>query len=534
MENRNGYFKPIIESGEFYLKFFPPQEGGKNIDVKDVTRYLMDKGYPSDDKRIKEINKAISSSEPVVVYIDKDVGIPFNERVSISMSLDYMLVRCTFYAGADNYRAVSEEDIYDALKHKGVVCGIDESKIKELVQEHQYCTEYLIAKGIPPTLGKDARIEYFFSTNRSLKPKHNEDGSVNYHDLDIISKVEKDQLLARLIPAVPGNPGKTVRGEDIKPRDVQNLHLSYANNIRVSEDGMEIYSEVTGHASLVQGKVFVSGVYEVPADVDNSIGDIEYPGNVLVRGNVKSGFIVKADGDIVVEGVVEGAQLYAGGQIIVKRGIHGMGKGLLKAKSNVVIKFIESATVESGGYVDTESIIQSKVSASTEIIVNGGKGLIIGGDVQACNRVSARTIGSEMGTSTVVEVGVEPEKLERFSMLQQTAKELAKKIEAIRPILLNYSEKLKAGVVIPADKVEFMKQQVIALKSLQSQLAPVNEELNILRTEFMNAGRAKVEIQNVIYPGVVIKISELSITTKDQRKYCYYVKEGAEIKVKNL
>lgn len=532
MENRNGYFKPNVESGMLYLKIFPPQDGGKRLDIKEVTQYLAEQGYHEYD--LKSINDAIVSGDAGSVCVGHDMGIPLNEKVSISLSVDNMLVRCVFYPEANNGKRASEEDIYDALKHEGVVCGIDVEKIKELVSEHQYCTEYLIAKGTPPTLGKDAKIEYFFATNRSLKPKHNEDGSVNYHELNIISKVEKDQLLARLIPAVPGESGTTVLGEEVKPRDVQNLHLSYANNIRVSEDGMEIYSEVTGHASLVQGKVFVSGVYEVPADVDNSIGDIEYPGNVLVRGNVKSGFVVRAEGDIIVEGVVEGAQLFAGGQIIVKRGIHGMGKGLLKAKSNIVIKFIESANVECGGYVDTESIIQSKVSANTEIIVNGGKGLIIGGTVQACNKISARTIGSAMGTATMVQVGVEPEKLEQYSRLQQTAKEIAKKIEVIRPVLLNYSEKLKAGVVIPKDKVEFMKQQVIALKELQAKLAPVNEEINILRAEFMNGSRAKVEIQNVINPGVTIKISDLSLTTKDERKYCYYIKEDGEIKAKNL
>ena len=209
---------------------------------------------------------------------------------------------------------------------------IDENIIGRLLSYREYCTEYLIGKGTPPALGRDAKIEYYFSTSKSLKPKHNEDGSVNYHDLNVISKVEANQLIAKLIPAVPGKAGCDVMGCELKPRDVKDLKLSFANNIRASEDGTELYSEVTGHASLVQGKVFVSSVYEVPADVDNSVGDINYPGNVSVKGNVKSGFVIYADGDIMVEGVVEGAKLYAGGQIIVQHGIHGMGKGVPKMK----------------------------------------------------------------------------------------------------------------------------------------------------------------------------------------------------------
>lgn len=79
--------------------------------------------------------------------------------------------------------------------------------------------------------------------------------------------------------------------------------------------------------------------------MDNSTGNIDYPGNVTVRGNVKGGFSIIAKGDIVVEGVVEDALIQAGGQIIVKRGIHGMTKGILRAQGNVICKFIENATI---------------------------------------------------------------------------------------------------------------------------------------------------------------------------------------------
>ena len=211
-----------------------------------------------------------------------------------------------------------------------------------------------------------------------------------------------------------------------------------------------------------------------------------------------------------------------------------MGKGLLSAKGNVVIKFIEGAVVKCGGYVETESIIQSNVSANSEVIVSGGKGLIRGGSVRVSNKVSARVIGSTMGIATHIEVGIEPKKLERYTQLQQEARDIGKKIEKIRPILMNYSEKLKAGITLPPEKLHYMKTQVIALKALQQQFAPINEEVNLLRMEFIEAGRSKIEVRDVIYPGVTITISELSMTTNKERNYCQFVKEDGEIKVKNL
>lgn len=532
MENRNGYFMPVIKGQLLYLRFFPPQEGGEVLEIKEIMQYLSEEGYTEYD--IRDLNHAIHSDVPETVMIGNDMGNPFHEKITINVSLDHMLVWCRFYPPASTGRALTREDIYDALQHEKIVYGINEEKLDELLAQREYCTEYLIGKGTPPTLGKDGKIEYFFSTDQSLKPKHNEDGSVNYHELNIISKVTKDQLIAKLIPPVPGNPGKNLLGEELKPRDVQTPKLLYANNIRISEDGTELYSELTGHASLVQGKVFVSGVYEVPADVDNSIGDIDYPGNVSVKGNVKSGFVIHADGDIVVEGVVEGAKLYAGGQIIVQCGIHGMEKGVLEAGGNVVIKFIEGATVRAGGYIETESIIQSKVSSNTEINVSGGKGFIMGGEVRASHKVSANMIGSTMGTYTSVEVGVEPEKQEYYAKLQQDAKTIAKQIEHIRPILINYRNKMQSGVPISKEKMEFMKQQVTELKSLQEQLGPINEQINTLRTEFIGSSHAKVVVQKVIYPGVTIKISDLSVTTKEARKFCQFLLRDGEIRADNL
>lgn len=532
MENTNSYIRPVIKDGSFYLAFYPAQAGGQTLDIKDVIAYINSQGYSEYD--LIAINRALTSNALEQVYIGNSNGNPFHEKVVVSLSEDNMLVYCTFYPAAETGKAATIEEIRDALTFQKVTYGVDDAVLNQLLKSREYCTSYLIGKGTPPTMGKDAEIQYFFSTNQSLKPKHNEDGSVNYHELNIISKVEKGQLLARLIPSVPGESGYNVLGEELKPRDVQNLKLHYANNITLSEDGTEIYSDVTGHASLVDDKVFVSGVYEVPADVDNSTGNIAYPGNVYVKGNVKSGFVVRADGDIIVDGVVEGAELYSEGQIIVKRGIHGMGKGILTAKGNVVIKFIESATVKSGGYIETESIIHSNVSAKTEINVEGGKGFIMGGTVRASSKISARTLGSSMGAETHIEVGVEPEKLEHYNQLLEKEKDISKEIETIRPIILNYSEKLKAGVTIPTDKIAFMKTQVVALKKLQEEMVSIQEELNLLKTEFMSMGRAKVEARNIVYTGVTVKISDLSLTTKDEWKFCQFVKKDGEIKIMNL
>ena len=116
---------------------------------------------------------------------------------------------------------------------------------------------------------------------------------------------------------------------------------------------------VDGHVSLVDDKVFVSDVYSVE-DVSTATGNIDYQGDVEVKGNVCENFSVKTRGNVFVQGVVEGATIEAGGNIVIARGMHGQNKGKLKAGGNVIAKFISAAQVETGGYVEAEQILNAK------------------------------------------------------------------------------------------------------------------------------------------------------------------------------
>lgn len=137
-----------------------------------------------------------------------------------------------------------------------------------------------------------------------------------------------------------------VFGNPLNPHKIRKKTLKYGKNIRISDDKLQIFSEVSGDVKLEGDMVFVSNSYTVAADIDASTGDIVYEGNVIVNGNVRTGFSIHAKGDIQVKGVVEGASLYAGGNIVLSRGIQGMNRGLLFAEGDVLTKFIESATVK--------------------------------------------------------------------------------------------------------------------------------------------------------------------------------------------
>lgn len=531
---KNAYFKLDVQDTGVMIQIIPPEEGGKKLDVKEVTEYLESKGYTN--YNLKELNDAVTLATQEVrqVYVGESRNLYENEQMEITISSDRMLAFCRFHAPSNKGQLMTEKEILSDLEFKNISNGIDAEAIQKFLADRQYCVDYIFAKGTPPVNGEDARIEYLFNTSHNLRPKKNEDGSVDYRELNTISRVEEGQLLAKLHPAVPGKDGVDVCGSPVHGRQEKNLKLEFGNNITLSDDKTEIYSNVTGHASLVNDKVFVEDVYDVPADVDNTTGNIVYDGNVTIKGNVKSGFSVKAKGDIVVDGVVEAAFLSAGGQIVVKRGINGMNKGRVESKGNLICKFIENATVVSGGYIETGCILHSQVSAEADIRVSGKKGFVSGGLIRAGNVIEAQTMGSAMGTITQIEVGAPPAVKVRYEELSQSVAQIKQNMEKVRPILVNFNEKLQKKEAVPPERVQQVQVLAKNFKEQQQQLVKQQEELKELYEKIQMTNNAKVKIKGTIYPGVTITISDMSKNIKSEHSCTRYVRERGEIVARPL
>ncbi len=528
MGAKNGYFQLRFKENKVYVHIFPPMEGGERVEINEVIRYLDAKRFTR--YNLKELNHAITAEDGESdVLLGNWDGIEINEMMDVQVSLDKMVAVCRFYPPSPKGQYMDAQEMINDLVSEKIKYGMDQNAMFAFLSNREYCKDYILAKGKAPVEGHNARIEYKFNTDVNLAPKHNEDGTVDYKELNTISSVHAGDLIAKLIREDYGQPGFNVYGEEIKPHPVKAAKLEYGNNISVSEDGTEAFTDVTGHAQLIKGKMFVSDVYEVPADVDNSVGNINYPGSVRVKGNVKGGFSVRAKGDIIVEGIVEDAELIADGQIIVKRGIHGMNKGVMKAGKSVIVKFIENATVTSGGYVETEIIMHSHVDAASYVKVKGKKGLINGGITRAGNQIEADNIGSEMGGTTMIEVGINPERKERYGKLRKLIKEQNEELSKSKTILLNYGEKMAKGERLPADRLIFVQKLTLDYKERKKQLDVYLKEFEELHEEMLLENNACVKANKQIFSGTVINISDLCYNVMKDNSYCKYVREEGEI-----
>jgi uncharacterized protein (DUF342 family) len=439
-----------------------------------------------------------------------------------------------FYPPSNDGKLLSKDDITSDLVHAGVKFGVIHENIDRFLSNRQYCCNFSFAKAKEVIEGKNALIKYNFKTDLTQKPKINEDGTVDFHQLDIISHVNKGDIIAELEPADFGEDGMDVYGRVIRPKKVVQKILKHGKNIYLSEDKLSMYADVSGHASLQDDKVIVSNTLEVIADVDPSTGDIEYDGNVTIKGNVRTGFNVNAKGDIIVDGVVEGATLIAGGHIILKRGVQGMNRGSLTAQGNVVTKFIESASVKAGGYITTEAIMLSNVYAKGEITVGGKRGFVIGGEIKSESTISVKTAGSTMGTTTKLEIGKDPGLLDEIHNLENQIVELMTEKDKMIQILALVKKKKDMGETLSPDKIEFIQASSKTNEYLNNKLNEAQTRLQILKSEINDDNNGRIKVAGTIFPGVKIEIGRLLYYVRSELTYCQFIKEDGEIKILSI
>lgn len=523
----NGYFQIQINEKGVSVLLAPPIGDGEKIRVAELKEYLNMIGVPYD---VTAINSALANmgEEEVVVFLTPMKLQPVDEKCTVNVNFDKMTAILRMYPPSTGGRMTSKAHIMELIARMKVRAGIDEDAILMALEERPYCTDIVVAQGKLPTPGRDGSIVYHFDTDNTVRPDLREDGTVDFFKLNNLHQCTKGQVLAEIIPEEKGENGFDVYGSVLLAREVKKAVFDHGRNLEKSKDGLKLISMVDGHVSLVENAVFVSDVYSVE-DVGTSTGNIEYHGDVEVKGNVCENFSVRTDGNVFVSGVVEGAVIEAGGNIIIARGMHGQNKGRLKAGGNIIAKFLSAAEVEASGFVEAEQILNSKVSAGTNINADAGKGLITGGKVVAKGVINARNIGSPMGASTIVEIGTDIESKKRLAELQKSVGEKSKTIPQMKKVLEDTTKKLKAGVKLTQDQLKSARMLQVTLAEAQAKVQEELKEIEKLDKLLKTEGVTQIILRGTMYQGVVVSISGATMTVKNEYSYCRLIKKDGDV-----
>lgn len=298
-------------------------------------------------------------------------------------------------------------------------------------------------------------------------------------------------------------------------------------NVVVSSDKKQFFSNISGQLNWTKNVISVVPIKTFDGDIDSNLGDVYYKGTVHIKGNVLDGVKLRALGDIYVDLNVNKAELISQKNIFIKNGYKGRDGGLLKAKNNVVVKFVESGNIESDQNVIVgEAILHSNVSARNKIALIGNKRLIAGGKIIAGEEINCSILGTESFTPTEVAVGATTYEREQIENDKQKLTEYEDEIRDLDLNVARMQEQKEKGKLNAehSKKLVSFKSRAVYLKD---EIKRLKKRIKQTEEKLQNRQSGKICVGQSVYPGVKYAISRAAgQINKEYRKVTLIDEKG--------
>jgi uncharacterized protein (DUF342 family) len=447
-------------------------------------------------------------------------------KLYVKISSDYYHAYLTVDADHFDFR-LTKEEIIEFLKVKKVTFGLNPNAIQYVIDNPEKAENVEIATGIMHEHGVNSKIIYEVDTDMNLKHTQKDDGTVDFKSTNFVHAVKKDQMLARKTVATPGKSGTTVTGMTIKGRDGKLANFKFGKNVYQSEDGLSIHSSCDGTIKMSGVKISVIEVLEIFSDVGVKTGNVSFTGRIIIRGNVTNGYKVETQDTIEIYGVVESAEILAGGDILISGGVQGNDDCLIRAGGDVKGNYFNNCKIISGGSVTTDSMMHCDVVCDDTITAQGRKGLILGGSYVSRHHIVAKTIGTDIGTITKLQLGITNEIMTEFQDLAAKIKDFKANITKLKKAvdILTKQKKVKPddekiNAMYDSSR-ESLKEYNDKLKTTMADFKNINELIEQLRDVYVKA--------HTIYPGVRVKIGNSHYNVKTEVAMAKIIKDHGEI-----
>ncbi len=433
---------------------------------------------------------------------------------------------------------VSAAHIDEWLTDLGVVEGVERTAIEHMAQqitagEHRLGL-HLIASGTPPVNGKDAEVQILLDL-RSRSGEQQDDGSTDFKRVNFKPNVGERQEIARLTPATKGTDGRDVMGNAVSCVDGKHHALKVGVGVQSTKDEYRVehyYGAIEGALKYTRKEIAVVDTLVIEGDVGFETGNLEFKGEVIVKGSIGQGFSVKATGDVVVFDKVDaGATIALGGNVRVGRGVMGR-KTKIMALGDVHAQFIHDAQVRSSGDILVGDFIHHatlRADGTVAVAKSTGQrgGILCGGQVWSRKGIAFHVAGSSNAMTTELAAGVDPEQAKELDLLSRKIDESNKHISRqlsrfhLKTVDVAAITKLLSASTGPQKKV-----LARAAKQL-GQMVQLHQKLAVSKKEIEDAmarglDMAYIAAEELVYPGVQVRIGDHTRKITDEMKKPFF------------
>lgn len=370
-----------------------------------------------------------------------------------------------------------------------------------------------IAKGKEATNGTDGKVLLLAKPLSTVKDPN--DGVEGMKELHLFDNIEPERVVARIYHPKPGEDGISALGAPIKSKSGNPTKFSFGDGLTIrSADGYdEVLSTTSGYLEKKGETISVKEELLINGDVDFSIGNIRFINRIRVKGNVGTGFTVRAEGDLQVDGSV-GAQskLESSSGSVAVKGYSVNAE--IRAKQDISVVTLQECLLQSARIKLQKSAVQSEIRASSGVFADSAS--VVGGKLLSANGINVKEAGNEVGVKTELLILPAAEISKSFDELQNRIIEHEKAISllkahlgpyALKPALIeNLGEMHKGKMRALYDKfkqVEKSRISLLAEKSKYDEGSELNKE-------------ARITILQKCHPEVVFGFGEHRLVIREE------------------
>ncbi len=491
-----------------------------NIQGADSTKSDDDSAKNKDFPDLTDSAKTDGSTQKAESVLD--------DYFDISISKDQLKAYITKIKDFDDQFPIpNSSELRDMLKQYGISHGLlDDEAIKAWLLKSSD-EKIAIASGEKQVEGHNGKIKYFFKTNFTNPGKLREDGSIDFRERGDIPYVNKGYLLAQKTPLKEGKPGINISGDPVLCAEVLDPAFTAGNGTKISEDELSIHADIDGqpHCDAL-GNISVNSELIIEKDVDFETGNIDFKGNIVVKGMIKEGFLVKGMNLTVTE--LEGCTIDLTGDLSVSAGITN---ATITTHGNIYAKFINQSEIKAfGNLVISKEIIDSNLFLSGSC--QNADGHIISSQISAKMGIEANKIGTSSSQPVKIRIGID----EHIDIQKkQNAKTLKASVDKAN-LLKNEIQKLNAEdqelyqqITEKAQTQDLAQNEIKKLKTLVTELekskdsAKLQQALVKMKNLNKKAANAEQELQKIFKAQDTIakkieKIEDQINTLEEQNK----------------
>ena len=430
-----------------------------------------------------------SSSEPSISGIKVEQP---GYTLYLQITDDFLECRCSYLPHEEGVMLTTEE-LAETLKEHGVLEMIDQIACEDFVTmaaAGRQQLNILLAAGAPPINGSDGYFELKAPASTALHiAEDDKTGIVDMYSVKTFINVGPGDEIGRIFPALPGIPGRNIKGLPILAEPVKELKYILGKNVSLDEDGGILRATAIGRFSNLKGEFSVEEEFVVKGDVDFNVGKINFKGFVEVRGDVLDHFDITASKGLTVTGNIGLCSIVSDGDISFC-GMDGQDAGSVSCGGTLHAHHIHNSIIECTGdvHVDVE-VHDCTIKTLGRIVVD--KDTITGGLCIAQGGIEAKKLGSLSGMHTHLIAGADYHYVEEINRLHEEL--------AATQALISEAETLEE------------------ITELRKKTAALSGRIAFLRSKTVATANAKINVKKTLHENVRMELGNTSETVQEKK-----------------